>query len=209
MQGSNFQRVARVAGDLILHPQYIGRYLTTSIPKKTTPLDLQLPWFSYAAIDFLGRFLRPSMRTFEYGGGGSTIFFARRTAQVTCVENSEDWAQKIRRVLDDQKIENVKIQIHAYDPNDRAAFGNSDYLRTLEKEAPDIVVVDGYEERVALRPDCFWLAETVIKPGGIIIVDDSWRYPELREKNRSRERLEFRSVGPCRLGVTSTDIYFY
>lgn len=208
MQGSNFQRVARLAGDFIRHPQYIGRYLTTSIPK-STPLDLQLPWFSYAAIDFLGRFLRPSMRTFEYGGGGSTIFFARRTAQVVCVESSEAWANKIRHVLDAEKMENVKIEVHAYDPNDRAAFGRSGYLRTLEKETPDIVVVDGYEEGVPLRPDCFWLAETVIRPGGIIIVDDSWRYPELRKKNRSKKWIEFRSVGPCRLGVTSTDIYFY
>ena len=56
---------------------------------------------------------------------------------------------------------------------------------------------------------CFERAENQIKPGGIIVIDDSWRYPGLRKKNRAKEFREFRSVGPCRPGVTSTDVYFY
>ena len=209
MHGSNFQRLGRLLGHLGRRPQYIGRYLRTSLPRHFTPLDLQLPWFSYAAIEFLESFLRPSLKVFEYGGGGSTLFFARRVAHVSCLESSKEWAEKIRLVLNREKITNVDVQVHSYDPNDAIAFAQSAYLLALQKKSPDVIVVDGYEEAVPLRPICFQLAETLIKPGGIIIVDDSWRYADLREKNRAKRRIEFQSVGPSRFGVTSTDIYFY
>jgi len=209
MHGSNFQRCARLLGHLGSHPQYIGKYFFTSLPRHLAPLDLQLPWFSYAAIEFLETFLCPSMRVFEYGGGGSTLFFARRTAHVSCTENSSEWAEKIRLVLDQETITNVDRQVHPFDPNDSVAFGQSSYLLSLQNKSPDVIVVDGYEETVPLRPTCFELAEMFIKPDGIIIVDDSWRYPVPRIKNRAKRRTEFQSIGPCRFGVTSTDIYFY
>jgi hypothetical protein len=40
-------------------------------------------------------------------------------------------------------------------------------------------------------------------------VDDSWRYPSLRASAKTKRYKVFRSVGPCRPGVTSTDLYFY
>ncbi|MCE0484383.1 MAG: class I SAM-dependent methyltransferase [Methylacidiphilales bacterium] len=209
MHGTNLQRLGRLAGNLVAHPRYIGKYIATSLSSRLTPLKLQLPWFSYAAIEFLEKFLRPTMQVFEYGGGGSTVFFARRTAEVRCIESSEEWAAKIKPVLEREKIANVTLEVHPFDPNDVVAFGRSPYLLALKDRLPDVIVVDGYEESVPLRPICFQLAETVIKPGGIIIVDDSWRYLPLREKNRARHWTEFRSVGPCRRGVTSTDVFFY
>ena len=60
-----------------------------------------------------------------------------------------------------------------------------------------------------VRPICFRKAEEHVKPNGIIVVDDSWRYPSLRENNRARDVKVFQSVGPCLLGVTSTDVFFY
>jgi len=49
-----------------------------------------------------------------------------------------------------------------------------------------------------------------IAPGGIIVVDDSWRYPELPAgESRARCQQVFESVGPGRFGVTSTEVVFY
>ena len=73
----------------------------------------------------------------------------------------------------------------------------------------DIIVVDGSEEWNLIRPICFEKAEKHVKKGGVIVVDDSWRYPELRERNQAKDFQVFQSVGPCRPGVTSTDIFFY
>ena len=61
------------------------------------------------------------------------------------------------------------------------------------------------------RADCFKRAESNITPGGIIVVDDSW-FPDcaaLRNSNRAKRVRMFESTGPCRIGVTSTDVYFY
>ena len=73
----------------------------------------------------------------------------------------------------------------------------------------DIILVDNYEEDEDLRTVCFYEAEKAIVPGGIIILDDSWRYEKVRKNNSAKKVLRFQSIGPCRPGVTTTDIYFY
>src|SRR6185295_5370432 len=70
MHGTVSQKIGRVIGNLISHPQYISRCLTHNVINGKTPLDLEIPWFSYAAIDFLEGFVQPHMSVFEYGSGG-------------------------------------------------------------------------------------------------------------------------------------------
>jgi predicted O-methyltransferase YrrM len=79
----------------------------------------------------------------------------------------------------------------------------------MPDEKFDIIVVDGSEEWKHVRPICFEKAQGRVKEGGIIVVDDSWRYPALRQSHRAKELKIFQSVGPCRPGVTSTDVFFY
>ena len=61
MHGTVPQKIGRVIGNLLLHPQYISRCVSHNLVNGKTPLDLELPWFSYAAIDFLKAFLEPHM----------------------------------------------------------------------------------------------------------------------------------------------------
>ena len=77
MQGTVPAKIGRVLVNLIQHPQYISRCLAHNVVNGKTPLDLEVPWFSYAAIDFLETFLQPNMNVCEYGSGGSTVFFRR------------------------------------------------------------------------------------------------------------------------------------
>ena len=53
------------------------------------------------------------------------------------------------------------------------------------------------------------VATGLAEVSGIVVVDDSWRYPGLRRNHRAKELKIFQSVGPCRPGVTSTDVFFY
>src|SRR4051812_28959184 len=78
MHGTIPTKIGRVIGDLVLHPQYIPRCVNHNLLNGKTPLDLEIPWFSYSAVDFLESFLQPSMTVCEYGSGGSTLFFAKR-----------------------------------------------------------------------------------------------------------------------------------
>ena len=149
------------------------------------------------------------MSVFEYGSGGSTLFFARRVRTVISTEDNAAWIEKVRRRLTELSLKNVELQHHEFDFKNPKEFENSAYLNSIPPQKFDVIVVDGAEEIVPVRPNCFYHAENFINPGGIIVVDDSWRYPELRRKNRAVGHRIFKSVGPCRPGVTSTDIFFY
>ena len=180
MHGTVPQKVGRVITNLLLHPQYIPRCLNHNLINGKTPLDLEVPWFSYAAIDFLEGFLRPSMTVCEYGSGGSTIFFSRRTKAVLSIEDNPKWYELVSKRLQEKAVPNVTLKLCPFDFKNPVGFERSDYLQAMPEEKFDVIVVD-----------------------------DSWRYPTLRKKNRARDLKVFESVGPCRPGVTSTDIYFY
>ena len=209
MHGNVPKKIGRVVTSLFLHPQYISRCLTHNLLNGRTPLDLEIPWFSYSAIDFLNGFVQPHMTVAEYGSGGSTLFFAQRAKSVFSIEDNARWFQLVRARLEEKAIHNVSIRLCPFDFKNPAGFEYSAYLHAIPDERFDIIVVDGSEEWTVVRPICFKKAEDRIRKGGIIIVDDSWRYPELRELNKANSWRTFQSVGPCRPGVTSTDIFFY
>ena len=209
MHGTIPQKVGRLVTHLLLHPQYIPRCLTDNVINGKTPLDLEVPWFSYAAIDFLEQFLRPCMNVCEYGSGGSTLFFARRTKSVFAIEDNPRWYDLVSRRLKEKGVLNVTLKLYPFDFRNPVGFENSGYLNAMPDERFDVIVVDGSEEWTQVRPICFEKAETRVKEGGIIVVDDSWRYPVLRKNHKARDFKVFQSVGPCRPGVTSTDIFFY
>jgi len=209
MYGTIPQKVGRLISNLVFHPQYISRCITHNVFNRKTPLDLEIPWFSYAAIDFLEDFLKPDMTVCEYGSGGSTFFFARRTRSVISIEDNPVWHRLVSDRLARHSVRNVQLELRPFDFKNPTGFENSGYLNAIPNDRFDVIVVDGSEEWTQVRPICFEKAEGRIKPGGIIVVDDSWRYPVLRQKNRARKHQVFQSVGPCRPGVTSTDIFFY
>jgi len=209
MHGTVPQKIGRVVSDLLLHPQYISRCLAHNLVHSKTPLDLELPWFSYAAIDFLEDFLAPHMTVCEYGSGGSTLFFARRTKSVYSIEDNPKWFELVSRRVEEKGIGNVTLKLCPFDFKIPVGFENSEYLHAIPDARFDVVVVDGSEEWTQVRPVCFRKAEARVKWGGIIVVDDSWRYPQLRERNQAKSVRIFQSVGPARPGVTSTDVFFY
>ena len=214
MYGTNLAKVTRLVGNLISNPQYVPGYLLANCLRKT-PLDLELPWFSYSAIDFLATFLRSQMSVFEYGSGGSTLFFARRVQAVASTEDNLAWLQKVEERLKQAALTNVVIRHCQFDSKNPLNFERSGYLNSIPAKEFDVIVVDGTEEyfgqqdAAQVRPICFRHAEKHIRPGGIIVLDDSWYYPELRSRNGAKERRVFQSIGPSRPGVTSTDIFFY
>jgi len=209
MHGTVPRKIVRLVGDLIRHPQYISRCLHHNVINGRTPLDLEIPWFSYSAVDFLRHFLLPHMSVFEYGSGGSTLFFGRRVNSVLSVEDNAAWFERVSNRLETESIRNVCLKLFPFDFKNPEGFEKSEYLRAIEGRRFDVIIIDGSEEWIHVRPICFEKAERYVAPGGIIVVDDSWRYPELRQKNCARRHQIFQSVGPCRPGVTSTDVFFY
>ncbi|MCI0746383.1 MAG: class I SAM-dependent methyltransferase [Verrucomicrobia subdivision 3 bacterium] len=209
MKGSIPRKIGRLVADLVTHPQYVPRCVEHNLINGRSPLDLEIPWFSYAAIDFLDEFLGPDMIACEYGSGGSTIFYAQRTKFLYSIEDNQKWYELVTKRLLEKQIHNVELRFRPFDFKDPVGFENSEYLNAIPDGQFDVISIDGSEEWKQVRPTCFARAEKHIKPGGIIVVDDSWRYPVLRANNKAKRFRILQSVGPCRPGVTSTDVFFY
>jgi SAM-dependent methyltransferase len=209
VKGSNLQKAARLAGNLALHPSYLARYVAHQVGPRRRPLDLEIPWFSYAAIDFLDDRLRTHLTVFEYGSGGSTLFFAKRARSVLAVEDNPSWYDLVTRRVQERGFPNVEVELHPFDFKSAEGFERSAYLLAMPDRKFDVIVVDGSEEWTQVRPTCFQLAERHVSPGGMIVLDDSWRYESVRASHKAKRLEVFQSVGPGRPGVTSTDVYFY
>lgn len=209
MKGTVVRKVGRLLLHFMLQPQFLPRYVAHNGWKRRTPLELETPWFSYGAIDFLNHRLDRTLRVFEYGSGGSTLFCARRARSVYSVEDNPEWFGRVTQELMARKLTNVTLKLCPFDVRNPQTFADSDYLRAMPDEAFDVIIVDGSEEWIQVRPLCFRMAEAHVRPGGLIVLDDAWRYPDVRVANRARQVQTFQSVGPGRPGVTTTDIFLY
>lgn len=202
MNGNLAEKVFRLAENFATHPGYLARYLSNNVLNRKSPLDLETPWFSYAAIDFLEKNVRSEMTVCEYGSGGSTLFFARRVQAVYSIEDNPKWFAMVTGRIKELEIRNAEVHLFPFDFKNPAGFEQSAYLNAIPQRAFDIYVIDGSEEWEQVRPLCFRHVEQFIRPGGMIIVDDAWRYPSLRTRNLARQVKTFQSAGPSRPGVT-------
>ena len=210
---SNFQRALKLLGNLCSRPGNLIPYFRYSITN-SSPLDLELPWWSLSAIREMEKHLNHSHRIFEWGSGGSSVFLARRCKELTTIEHDPDWFEQVGAIINEQEIGNSQLLQRETNLENEKRFLASPYATALQSKH-DVIVIDGEdhfgpESRWSARESCFYLAEKwVCKDGGLIVVDDSWRYPALRQKTNARKMVVHESIGPCRVGVTTTDFHYY
>lgn len=206
------KKAAALARDFWHSPRRLGDYLRTLPLWDRAPLDLELPWFSFAAIDFLSQQLRPGHEVFEYGSGGSTLFLAQRTRHVTSVESSPVWYEAVSRRLAERAIGNVSLELHRNGGLQGAAIRDTSFAGRIKAQQWDVVIVDSWCDFNASgteqnRRALFDLALAHAKPGGVVVLDDSWLYRELLAPRAGWEILDFVSSGPARYGITSTAVF--
>ena len=88
-------------------------------------------------------------------------------------------------------------------------FATSSYCLPLTGSQWDVVIIDGQDKTFRDRTTCFRQAEPLIQPGSIIQVDNFWCYSEALSKHSAKSVQVFESLGPCRIEVTSTAMFFY
>jgi predicted O-methyltransferase YrrM len=174
-----------------------------------SPLAQNLPWWSFAAIDAADR-LFPGKRIFEWGSGGSTLRYAQKGAQLTAIEYDSVWMAAVQTALQKAGVADlVSMRYIPFDFDQPAHFASSAYCQAISDISWDVVIIDGQDKSFRERITCFRQAEPLMQPGSIILVDDFWRYRELLSSNRAKNVQVLESVGPCRVGVTSTAMFFY
>ena len=131
--------------------------------------ELDVPWWTYGAIDEVERWLagrEGDVRAFEWGSGASTIWLARRVASVNSVEHHREFGTMIQAQL--SAWPNALLDIVEPVPSETPAIGSakeghggldfSAYVRHIDSIDGmfDLIVVDGRAREAclsaALRP---------------------------------------------------------
>ena len=209
---SNHERLKLLGVHLVSRPFDFFRYLRFCL-FSDSPLRQGLPWWSFDAIDWVRKNHKRLNDAFEWGSGGSTIFLGKLCGSLYSIENNSTWLSKVGDKIAELELRNVRIELKGIDLSTPNGFKNSEYHSSLSKKY-DLIVIDGEdhfgpESKWSAREICFEKAEHHIREHGAIIVDDSWRYPKIREISKAKEIMIFQGIGPCRRGVTSTDIHIY
>jgi hypothetical protein len=149
------------------------------------------PWLVFDAIDYLSEIDMRGWQIFEYGSGGSTLYWLGQGACVTSVEHDATWYARVRaRIPPDAAIDYRLVPPEPperpglkLDPADPAACASASpprdgrtyrrYVAQIDSFADgslDMVLVDG-----RARPSCIARAAPKLRPGGLLILDNSDR----------------------------------
>jgi len=165
------------------------RWTTALAPGRSSLAD-RSPWLTFRAIDELDRIVNRDMTVFEYGSGGSTLFFADRAARVVSVEHVPAWHEKVTGFLNASGVTNASVELiepepdpsfGRKDPADPGHFVSTDalsagysFVRYVNRIAAfpdgtlDVVVIDGRS-----RPSCCRAAQAKVRPGGYLVFDNT------------------------------------
>lgn len=186
------------------------------------PLADASPWVTFDCQAWLERWLAPTMRVFEWGSGGSTLFLACRVRELVTIEHDERWASRVRERLDadaqarahcDHRVvparrdaERTRAAHPAgaphgtldYRSSDEAWAGHvfDDYARAIDgyaDESFDLVIVDG-----RARNACVAHALPKVLRGGFLLLDNAERveYQPSIERLAAWPGMRFFGPGP-------------
>jgi hypothetical protein len=212
MDNSYFSKFTGLIGAFARSPQYIPAYVGRLPLWGRQPIECELPWISFGALRFLRSYVRPTHTVFEYGGGGSTLWFARHARSVLTMESHPDWHRTLTATLAAKGLTNTVCEFHPISGDTPEAFQSDPFFRRIESGKWDIILIDCYCGHSAsrygfTRPFALELAFQQLNPGGLIVLDDSWMFKELLGPRRGWRITNFTGPGPCRYGVTSTAIF--
>jgi len=135
-------------------------------------------WFCEPALKWLNKIKLNNYNVFEFGGGGSTLYFSDNCLSVDTIETSRCFRKKIRENL---------------------VRDNAIFVSCLSGKY-DLILVDSSNDRL----EEFELAKKHLKRNGFIIFDNINRYPELR----NQMDLLFKGYAKDYAGITETGVYF-
>lgn len=191
------------------------RWMNSFKPGRNSVND-ESAWITFDALDYLSAWLRPEHRVFEFGGGGSTLFFCKKTASVVTVEHHREWFETLEKVMQEKGYSNwqgyfvesdLVADWHLLDAANPKHFRsnspdqkNRSFERYARMIAPfddgffDLVLVDG-----RARTSCIAQAIPKVKTGGLLVVDNSERpyyLPAFKEVFAQQFKVELDTYAP-------------
>jgi hypothetical protein len=159
-----------------------------------------LPWYTYPCIDFLKYRTYGNKVILEFGGGQSTLWWARRARHVVTLEGDQKWYARIAQTMP------VNVDLHYVSMKD--VDTNVNHVREVLASKPyphyDVAVIDGL-----YRYEMIDLACNLLAKDGIIVCDNSEGYgfyDGFRE--RGLDRVDFYGNAPGVVKPHCTSLYF-
>lgn len=170
--------------------------------------------------------LHPGMAVFEFGSGGSTLFWLRHGCRLVSIEHDPEWYAVLRDRLSattgvDYRLIPPEPRTDSGaepDPADPSAYASMDERFRLHDFRPyassidaypdahfDIVIVDGRS-----RPSCVVHAAPKVKPGGMLVLDNAERAYYLEQASGALAGFvleEYAGCGPCNFHLWKTNVY--
>lgn len=173
-------------------------------------IDHRVPWLVFSCIDFLDEWLKKDMQVFEYGSGGSTLYFAEKVGRIISIEHDAKWFGYARTVIEQAGFDNIHYQliepVAAEESRNKdctipenyvscfaeyQGFDFSTYASSIDRHANelfDLVVVDG-----RVRHSCIAHALKKVKLNGALLLDNADRvyylkpFPQLMDARKWKE----------------------
>jgi predicted O-methyltransferase YrrM len=118
-------------------------------------------------VGILENWLMPDDRGFEWGSGRSTLWFAERVGSLVSVEHDPKWHRWVNEELNVKGLKNVEYRLCEDE------FKYAKVASEYPSESFDFCLVDGLA-----RDECALAAISLVKPGGIVVIDNcNWYLP--------------------------------
>jgi hypothetical protein len=150
-------------------------------------LDEPSPWLTFGSIEFIRSYLKKGMRTFEYGSGGSTLFWLSYGCSCVSIEHDPNWYESMsQRIKTSRKLDYRLIPPDETNPIDSSevsdpllylsdapcfrGFQFENYVKQIDAFPDnyfDLVLIDG-----RARPSCVMHCVHKVRQGGLLILDD-------------------------------------
>ncbi|MGB0123347.1 MAG: hypothetical protein WA419_00020 [Silvibacterium sp.] len=159
-----------------------------------------IPWYTYPIIDFLSDRDFKNKNILEFGGGQSTLWWAKRARRVVTFEGKREWHDRIRAGMP----ANVELHHVSMEDSKACACEVAEILSMKAYSQYDVIVIDGLPRREMIEISC-----RVRAADGVIICDNAEGYEFYeRFKDRGLSRVDFYGNAPGVVLPHCTSIYF-
>lgn len=194
--------------------RYVPEWLGSLVRRTGGPMEAVFaeprPSYTYSAIAWLEERLESDHRVFEYGTGGSSVYYAGRAGSLTAVEHDPEWHAMVVKQLEARGLDASGVALatptepesaaereaYASGKNPYRALSFRNYVTAIARQPElsfDWVSVDG-RARVA----CVREAISRVADGGYLVLDNAERdrYRAAHEMLDRFERFDFGGLGP-------------
>lgn len=162
----------------LFRPFYVAGRIRNWLYEKRHP---DHPWLAPGAIAWLEANLPKEGAGFEWGSGRSTQWFGKRLTALTSIESDKQWFENVIRQVREAGLDHVTVRHIPLDHAEADTYrldytplpANPSAILDLPDTSLDLVIVDGW-----YRPVCARAALPKLKPGGLLLIDNTdWKDP--------------------------------